>query len=87
MANIFGLVVHDDSNNTCSIYTWDKFEGNIGIKHIDSCLLRWMNDKGYYNKLYGKKNKIPEISILIKNCGGQNKNNAMIRFPNMIKEG
>ena len=28
-----------------------------------------------------------EISILVENCGGQNKNNVMIRFLNMIKEG
>ena len=29
---------------------------------------------------------MPEISILVDNCGGQNKNNVMIRFLNMINE-
>ena len=28
-----------------------------------------------------------EIAILVDNCGGQNKNNVMIQFMNMIKEG
>ena len=28
-----------------------------------------------------------EISILVDNCGGQNKNNVVIRFLNMVKEG
>ena len=30
---------------------------------------------------------MPEISILVDNCGVQNKNNVMIRFLNMAKEG
>ena len=30
---------------------------------------------------------MPEISIIVDNCSGQNKNNVTIRFMNMIKEG
>ena len=30
---------------------------------------------------------MPEIAILADNCGGHKKNNVMIRFQNMIKEG
>ena len=30
---------------------------------------------------------MPEITIPVDNCGGQNKNNVMILFLNMIKEG
>ena len=30
---------------------------------------------------------MPGIDILVDNCGGQNKNNVMIRFLNMIKDG
>ena len=30
---------------------------------------------------------MPEISILAENCGGQNKNNVMICFINIIKDG
>ena len=30
---------------------------------------------------------MPEIYALVDNCGGQNNNNVMIRFLNMIKEG
>ena len=29
---------------------------------------------------------MPEIAILVETCGGQNKNNSMIRFLNIIKE-
>ena len=30
---------------------------------------------------------MPEIAIIVEKCGGKSKNNAMIRFLNMIKEG
>ena len=30
---------------------------------------------------------MPENFILVDNCGGQNKNNVIIRFMNIIKEG
>ena len=30
---------------------------------------------------------MPEISIFVDNCGGQNKNNVTFRFLKMIKEG
>ena len=32
-------------------------------------------------------NKMPEIYILVGKCGGYNKNNLMIQFMNIIKEG
>ena len=34
-----------------------------------------------------KNHKMPEIAILVDNCGGHNKNNVIIRFLNMITEG
>ena len=85
-ANIYGLDIHDASNKICSVYTWTGFEGNKGIKNTDSCLLLWINDKGYYSQSYGKKHKMPEIDLLVDNCGGQNKNNVMIQFLKIIKE-
>ena len=48
------------------------------MNNIASCLLCWLNDKGYYSLSYGKNNNMPEISIPVDNCGGQNKNNLMI---------
>ena len=57
------------------------------MNNIYSCLLRWINDKGYYSQSYGENHKMPEISIPVDNCGSQNKNNVIIRFLNMIKEG
>ena len=57
------------------------------MNNISSCLLRFLNAKGYYYQSYGKNHNMPEISILVDNCGGQNKKIVMIRFLNMIKEG
>ena len=57
------------------------------MNNIASCFLRWLNDKGYYSRSYGKNYHMPEIAILVYNCGGKNKNNVMFRFLNMIKEG
>ena len=86
-SNIYGLGIHDDSNNICSVYTLTEFEGKKRMKNISSCLLCCINYKGYYYQPYGKKYKMPEIDFLVDNCGGQNKNNLMTRFLNMIKEG
>ena len=44
--NIYGLIIHDASNNTCSYYTWTEFEIKKGMNNIASCLLCWLNDKG-----------------------------------------
>ena len=57
------------------------------INNIASCLLHCINDKGCYSQSYGKNHNMPEISILVDNCGGHNNNNVMIRFLNIIKEG
>ena len=43
--NIYGLGVHDASNNIFSVYTWDEFEVNKGMSKISSCLLFWINAK------------------------------------------
>ena len=86
-ANIYGLGINDDSNNICSIYTWTEFEVKKGMENIASCLLCYINDKGYYYQSYGKNNKIPKIDILVNKCSGQNKNNIMIWFLIIIKKG
>ena len=57
------------------------------MNNIASCFLRCLNDKGFYSQSYVKNNKMPEIAILVDNCGSQNKNNVTIRFLNMIKGG
>ena len=57
------------------------------MENIASCLLCWINEKGYYSQSYGKNHKMPEIAILVDKFCGQNKNNVIIRFLNMIKEG
>ena len=69
-ANIYGVDIHDASNNIFSVYNWTEFEGEKGVKNIASCLLRWLNDKGLYSRLYSKKHKIPEIAIIVYNCDG-----------------
>ena len=85
--NIYGLGIHDASNNICSVYNWTEFEGKKSINNIVSCILCCINAKGYYSQSYGKNHRMPEIAILVDNCSGQNKNNLLIRFLNMIKEG
>ena len=57
------------------------------MNNISSCLLIWCNNKGYYSQSYGNNNKMPEIAIVVENCGGQKNHNVMICFLNMIREG
>ena len=85
--NIYGLGIHDAYNNICSVYTWNEFKGNNGINNIAYCLLIWINDRGYYSQSYGKNHNMSEIDILLEKCGGYNRNNVIILFLNMIKEG
>ena len=84
-ANIYGLGIHDDSNNICSVYTWTEFKGKKAMNNISSWLMFWLNEKGYCSQSYGKNHKMPKIDILVDNCGFQNKNNLMIRFLKIMK--
>ena len=56
------------------------------MKNISSWLLRYLNDKRCLSQSYGKNHKMPVIAVLVYNCCGQNKNNILIHFLNMIKE-
>ena len=69
----------------CSVYTCTGFEVKKGMNNIASFLLHWLDYNGYYSQSYGKNHKMPEISIIFDNCGGQSKNNVMIHFLDMIK--
>ena len=62
-------------------------EVNNGMNNIISCLISWINDKGYYFQSYGKTHRIHEIAIIVDNCSDHINNYVMIRFLNMIKEG
>ena len=86
-ANIYGLVINDASKNTCSVFTQNKFEGRKGLNNISSYLLHCINEKGYYSQSYGKNHKMTEITSLVDNYGGKNKNNVIIHCLNMIIEG
>ena len=86
-SNIYVFGIYYASNNICSFYTCTEFEGKKGVNNIACFLLRWINDKGYYSRSYVNNHKMPEIDILDDNCGGQNKNNLLIRFFNIIKNG
>ena len=87
LANIYGLGIHDTSNNICYFNNYTEFERKKEMNNIVSWLLRWINAMGCYYKSYGKNNKMTKIAIIVDNCGGQNKNNVMIYFINMINEG
>ena len=77
-ANIYGLGIKDDYNDSCSVYTQTEFEGNKGMKNIAYCLFGWLNDKGYYSQSCDRNHKMPGIALLVENCGVQNKNNLII---------
>ena len=47
-ANIYGLGINDASNNICPFHTWIEFEVKKGMNNIASCILCWINAKGYY---------------------------------------
>ena len=57
------------------------------MNNIASCLIFWLNEKRSHSQSYSKNHKMPEIYTLVYNCGGQNKNNLMIRFLNVINDG
>ena len=67
--NIYSLGIHGASNNIWSIYTCIVFERKKCMNNISYCVLCWLNDKGYYSQSYGNNHKMPEIDILVGNCG------------------
>ena len=85
--NIYDLGIHYAINNICSIYTWTESEGKKRTNKIAAYVLICINDKGYYYQSYHDNNKINGIAIIVDKWGGNNKNNLMIHFLNMIKEG
>ena len=85
--HIYGLSIHDASNNRCYFYNVTEFEVNKGMNNIAYCLLFWINYKGCCYQSYCKNNNIPEITILVDNCSSQNNNYVMTRFIKIIEEG
>ena len=59
----------------------------MGMNNIFSCLLHWLNYRGFYFQPCGKNHKMPQFGVLVDNCRGQKKKKVIIRFLNMIKEG
>ena len=57
------------------------------MNNTSSCLLCWINEKVYCYQSYVRNHNINKIAILVDNWGGHNKNNVMILFMNIIKEG
>ena len=56
------------------------------MENIASCLLCCINGKVYYYQPYGKNHNMLKITILVESCDGQNKNNVMILFMNMVND-
>jgi hypothetical protein len=74
---VFGFVDNSRPNGSSELaaYVWHEFEGARGMNVIGSCLLHDFRNRGF---LRGEKRN--ELIIIADNCGGKNKNKAVIRF-------
>ena len=84
---IFVFGVNDDSrpdgtSDHMNAYIWSEGVGKRGANNIASCLLKDYRKRGYFD---GGHNT-GSLNIIADNCGGQNKNEDVIRFHVWIVE-
>ena len=78
---IFVFGVNDDSrpggiSDKMNVYIWSEGSGKRGANNIASCLLKDYTKRGFFNDGLNKGS----LNVIADNCGGQNKNEDVIRF-------
>ena len=75
---VFGVVDNSrikEGRDTMKAYVWAEGEGKRGANNIASCLLKDYKARGFFE---GPNDG--SLTIIADNCGGQNKNEDVIRF-------
>jgi hypothetical protein len=82
--NLFGIVDLSLHPNKLNCYAYRAFTGNKGSNNVASLIMQDLHDKFWLRKGYpGKK-----LTIAMDNCGGQNKNNVVLRLsPYLVEMG
>ena len=76
---IFKFAAVDNSRpngrDTIKDYIWHEGEAKRGANNIASCLLKDYKSKGFF-----AETQEGELSVIADNCGGQNKNEEVLRL-------
>jgi hypothetical protein len=82
--NLFGIVDLICTPNKLNCYAYRGFTGKKGSNNVASLLMQDLHDKFWIRK--GSPGK--SLTIVIDNCGGQNKNNVVLRLaPYLVEMG
>jgi hypothetical protein len=74
--NLFGIVDLSRTPNKLNCYAYREFTEKKGSNNVASLLMQDLHDKFWLRK--GSPGK--SLTIVIDNCGGQNKNNVVLRL-------
>jgi hypothetical protein len=82
--NLFGIVDLSRTPNKFNCYAYREFTGKKGSNNVTSLLMQDLHDKFWLWK--GSPGK--SLTIVMDNCGGQNKNNVVLRLaPYLVEMG
>jgi hypothetical protein len=82
--NLFGIVDLSRTPNKLNCYAYREFTGKKGSNNVASLLMQDLHDKFWLRK--GSPGK--SLTIAMDNCGGQNKNNVVLRLaPYLVEMG
>jgi hypothetical protein len=79
---IFGIVDLSRTPNKLNCYTYRKFTGKKRSNNVASLLMQYLHDKFWLRKGSPGKSSM----IVMGNCGGQNKNNVVLRLAPYLVE-
>ena len=74
--NVFGIVDCCVVGGELHAYPYHVGMGKKGVDNVASLFMMYLKDKGWLNE----EESGLELTIIMGNCGGQNKNNAVIRL-------
>jgi hypothetical protein len=80
--NMFGLVDLSRSQNKLDCYAYREFTGKKGSNNVASLLMHNLHRRGMLQQYSSAK----QLSIIMDNCSGQNKNNHVLHLAACLME-
>ena len=66
--NVYNFGIVNVLTDKTSFYVWEEFNGKKGSAEIYSCIHKWLT-----SNVLNKPNYPRKLTIIVDNCGGQNK--------------
>ena len=77
----FGVSNVGVANHVLQAYIYLEGEGRKGGNNVASLLLKYLQDRGWIDQTKGAR---AELTLILDNCGGQNKNRMVLRMATLL---